>query len=94
MKAGDTLRSGAVACTFHCNICEIPKGETNHWIMARTGAKNDIRFTPWNKSGALRVGTNHLCGEGCASKRLSQHLKNVQEKFQIMENIAAGTESK
>lgn len=54
-----------------CECCGIVKGDTNHWIMYLTAfvdGKLTIRFLPW--TGKYKA-FNHLCGEGCAQKVLS-----------------------
>jgi len=68
-----------------CDVCGRDKGETNHWIIAATipptpEAPGEIGIgfapmgTPVNDPDAK---IEHLCGQGCATKRFSQWLETL-----------------
>jgi hypothetical protein len=65
-----------------CDVCDIEKRTTNHWLEFITTAAPDIRgiaFAPMGtgvSDPAFKVG--HLCGEACAHKRLSRWLDELK----------------
>jgi hypothetical protein len=67
---------------IQCEICGRQKQETNHWLVAITGAgfANAIVFVPAESAGEResRYKYDDLCGEGCALKRLSRWLSELK----------------
>jgi hypothetical protein len=64
-----------------CNICQIEKREINHWLVAitRPGLEG-IMFVPAESiEEPRRSGYTYedLCGQGCAHKRLSAWLGDL-----------------
>jgi hypothetical protein len=65
-----------------CDNCGAVKGETNHWISCITippaekaPGEDGIAFGPLEATITdPRLKIEHLCGEACATKRLSQWL--------------------
>jgi hypothetical protein len=61
-----------------CDLCGTVKGETNHWIDCITVPASDtdgIAFGPFGASVSdPLIKKEHLCGEACTTKRLSQWL--------------------
>jgi hypothetical protein len=68
-----------------CNVCGLAKGETNHWLKC-------ITIPPTAEAPGLEgiafalidapvydpdIKIEHLCGQGCAHKRLSQWLDDL-----------------
>jgi hypothetical protein len=68
-----------------CNVCGRTKGETNHWFIAiydprHPGARefDGIAFGSFDahvQNPLLK--TEHICGEACMHKRLSQWLETT-----------------
>lgn len=58
--------------TFKCDVCGKVKGETNHWfVLLLMPRKIEVlQFEEnWSKPGAT-----HVCGSGCAMKRISERM--------------------
>ncbi len=67
-----------------CDVCGAPKGETNHWFVAITAPADmkgmitaGIAFGPFDSPVKRGYTREHLCGRGCAQKRLSQWLEQA-----------------
>jgi len=64
-----------------CNVCGIAKRQNNHWFVARVSAVGvcGIAFLPINDPIAHDpvpgVTVEHICGDTCMHKRLSQWLE-------------------
>jgi hypothetical protein len=64
-----------------CDVCGQPKGATNHWLIAITDPHPGTVGIAFGKLGQ-EVGDpdfklEHLCGQACAHKRLSQWLDEL-----------------
>jgi hypothetical protein len=63
--------------------CGLLKGASDRWLVMWTSF-GDFRapvlfLAPWDAELAVREGTLHVCGEGCAQKLQSQFMGNVRE---------------
>lgn len=62
---------------FLCDVCGAEKGDANHWLVVRSG----LRFTATSWKMALDEGdvseAQHICGQECLHKRLSQWLESI-----------------
>lgn len=63
--------------TIICDVCGIPKGETNHWLVAI--ADPDIPGIVFGPISAAMyddtIKKEHICGRACAIKRFSLWLE-------------------
>jgi hypothetical protein len=63
-----------------CDICEIVKGETNHWFMWHSitvGIQQRISFLTWSEEELQQQqygSKGHVCGQDCAAKLLMREL--------------------
>lgn len=69
--------------TIHCDVCGRPKGDANHWFVV----VSDPRHAGAREFEGVAFGSfsspvddplfkrEHICGEACAHKRLSQWLE-------------------
>lgn len=65
-----------------CDVCGAVKGETNHWIVAsQVDNMPGIIFVPADSSSVRRdiahVKVQDICGQACATKRLSQFFSTI-----------------
>jgi hypothetical protein len=58
--------------TYRCDVCKKPKGEANHWFLARRNASGNLTFGVWSLGDAREENTIHLCGEQCVQKKVSE----------------------
>lgn len=66
-----------------CDICGVAKGATNHWQVAiQAKGLAGIMFVPSELATVNRTDQNikaqDICGNACATKRLSQYFQNPQ----------------
>ena len=61
----------AVSEKIVCDVCEIERGPSNHWIMA-TATSGEVKFQPWDVAGYH--GRGHICGTECASKLVARSI--------------------
>lgn len=62
--------------TFKCDVCGKVKGETNHWLVMFLLA-HKVEILPFSApfdTGVEKPGAVHLCGSGCAMKKLADRL--------------------
>jgi hypothetical protein len=63
--------------------CGLLKGASDRWWLMWTSFGDYtapvLFLAPWDQELALREGTLHVCGEGCAQKLQSQFMGNVRE---------------
>ena len=69
------LQKGATVIrqVITCNVCGSQKRQTNHWFVAYEES-GELRIGGWNSLHLLSPDTQHLCGEACAHKLISQFL--------------------
>ena len=60
----------AMATKYTCDVCGAERQESNHWFMWQ----GDITFEKWSEDLADTEEWGHLCGIGCATKKLSEVL--------------------
>lgn len=68
----------AQTSNYTCDVCGVTRGPENHWLIS-TSNEFGITVYPWASMLALTdhaaidpKDIKHLCGQGCASKLLSQ----------------------
>lgn len=59
--------------------CPHVKGANNHWFMALKSA-GALTIKPWTNSGADATGVDHLCGESCVQKTVSEFLTSQSRR--------------
>lgn len=67
------------AVVITCDVCGQQRGETNHWFVAghdRSNLAAGIAFGPGDSVFSDFVTVEHICGQECLHKRLSQWLEN------------------
>lgn len=67
------------ANTAHCDNCDRPKGQTNHWLQVRVHGSRIIVEPLEPKSH----GVQHACGDGCAIKLVSVALAKPAEPIEF-----------
>ena len=75
---GFALRKGATVIrqVITCDVCGSQKRQTNHWFAAYEES-GELRIGGWNSLHRLSPDTQHLCGEACAHKLISQFLMRL-----------------
>jgi len=64
---------------YQCDVCKVVKGEANHWWIKLDQA-DAFLLIPWHDGDAdLERVIQHLCGEQCVAKSLSQWMKGQQK---------------
>ena len=66
-----TRRSPMRNETYTCDVCGRSKQETNQWFRLEFGSDLFVLMA-WSQEAKSRV---HLCGQECASKKLSEWMK-------------------
>jgi len=56
-----------------CDVCGAEKRAENRWYLL--SADDTFRVEPWGDSTAPLSGHEHICGQECLHKRLSQWLE-------------------
>lgn len=56
---------------IRCDVCTIEKGETNKWFLVNA-SNHEIVAVNWNDELAKDERYEHICGESCLQKRISQ----------------------
>lgn len=68
-----------------CDICGTQKKETNHWLVAITGAELEgIIFQPAEATASPRnplFTYSNLCGSQCSLKRLNRYTEELRSLF-------------
>jgi hypothetical protein len=61
---------------YCCDVCGKDKGETNHWFAVWAINEMEFRVLPWQEAveASSLEKCQHICGEECLHKRLSQWL--------------------
>jgi hypothetical protein len=63
--------------------CGLLKGVSDRWWLTWTSYGDygvPVMFlAPWDEELAMREGTLHVCGDGCAQKLQSQFMGNIRE---------------
>src|ERR1700692_3953549 len=57
-------------------MCGAQKREANHWFLANQES-GELHVSRWTSKNLLRPGTQHLCGENCLHKFLSEFLAHA-----------------
>lgn len=79
----------ATSTQISCDICGAVKQATNHWFVARTSTYGvrGIAILPINDRTASDpvpgVTLQHICGESCAHKRLSQWFQSPEVNHEL-----------
>lgn len=62
---------------IYCDVCGRAKAETNHWFVAVSNPKHvkGIAFGPSDALFSPEFTSEHICGQECLHKRLSQWLE-------------------
>lgn len=60
----------AVSEKVTCDVCEIERGPSNHWVMVASLGEHGITFEPWDNHNYLARG--HICGTEGASKLVAR----------------------
>lgn len=63
--------------TYTCDVCQKQKQETNHWFLLLADSKW-VSFCHWDSEQANIGHIIHLCGQECATKKLSEFLSAPQ----------------
>ena len=63
---------------YCCDVCEADKGEANHWFAVWAIPEVSFKALPWEEARQSSSLSNaeHICGQECLHKRLSQWLEN------------------
>ena len=62
---------------YRCDVCNTPRGETNHWLIAFY-ASTHFYVYPWSDKQAEDPAAKHLCGSDCAHKVLGRYLESLR----------------
>jgi hypothetical protein len=55
----------------YCDVCRATRGSGNHWFLMQLEGMW-ITFRPWDEQLSRSNMVEHICGESCLQKRISQ----------------------
>ncbi len=58
--------------SFTCDVCGTVKGPANHWWLFGIEGGRFAVFGPWDSR--ISDSELHICGEACATKKLSEFM--------------------
>lgn len=61
---------------YKCS-CGAVKQKTNHWWLLFKLPSGAIKVQPWNDMRANKAGAQHICGQNCLNRALSEWM-NMQ----------------
>ena len=59
--------------TAHCDVCNEPRRQTNHWFQIRL-THRQIAVQPFTEGAR---GVLHLCGETCLARMVTRHAASL-----------------
>lgn len=77
----------AITTTYTCDVCGVPKKETNHWFMASTDEDGRIHLATWEQRipPVLICVEAHLCGRECVHKWIDRQLGSTVQIANVRE---------
>lgn len=64
----------AIEIVYTCDVCGKTKGPANHWWRVDFNGIKSLGIHPFS-STSERPEDQHLCGEGCVLKRVTEYMR-------------------
>ncbi len=72
--------------SYHCDVCNSPRGDAEDWWLAWTESVSPedhqpvLKLTPWSPSLSHSASVRHLCGARCAQTFMDRWMRGEESR--------------